>query len=154
MKKSGTGAMLGKWDRSYPTTDRPQSPPSMLPRFLPQGNTLVRLSTAQDRPVRPCPHALTDERHILSIFQPSEEAHGTPPFSKTRKVAHAAGTLLRLRSSIPSRLCRKPRSLSMSLSRGAVMNMASASAQRRLFASRCSCHARGVEGGGVRQASR
>ena len=53
---------------TYLTADRPERPPSMRPRFLPQGNVHRRLSHAQDHPDRPRARALTAARHRPEHF--------------------------------------------------------------------------------------
>ena len=69
-------AIRPTFEITYLTTDRPQSPPSMLPRFLPRGNTLRRLSLAQDHPDRPRARALAAARQLsehLPALEPGAE---------------------------------------------------------------------------------
>ena len=65
---TGTMATVPLLSTTYLPTDRPDGTLRACDRFLPQGNTLSRLSTAQDHPDRPCPHALTDERQRPEHF--------------------------------------------------------------------------------------
>ena len=74
--KLGRGAMCPTFETTYLTADRPQSPPSMLPRFLRRGNTLRRLSLAQDHPDRPRARALAAARQLpehLPALEPGAE---------------------------------------------------------------------------------
>ena len=60
----------------YLPTNQPHGTLHAWDWFLPQGNTLGRLSTAQDRPDRPCPLALTAARQLpehLPALEPGAE---------------------------------------------------------------------------------
>ena len=61
------------------------------PKVTPLDGSLPPRTAQIDRALMHSPMSA----NVLSIFEPSDKAQGARPFSKTRKVAHAADTLSR-----------------------------------------------------------